>query len=164
MRLNYAVCYGNTGYMQQTMGGVKFLGSMFTNGMGMSASDIRDGLSNTLCLSETLPVHGPEYWGPPGDGMLAEGGQSFEGYLTPNSSAADVVANTCTTNRRLVVNCVVDMNDSNQVIAARSAHNGGVNSALGDGSVHFFSDTIDVAVWRALCTANGSDTVGAANF
>jgi prepilin-type N-terminal cleavage/methylation domain-containing protein len=163
MRLNYAVCYGNTGYMQQTMGGVKFRGSMFTNGSGMAPSDIRDGLSNTLAIAETLPVHGSGYWGPPGDGMVAEGGQAFEGYLTPNSSAPDIVANYCTTDRRVLVNCTADMNDSNQTMAARSVHNGGVNSALGDASVHFFPDSIDVNVWRALCTAWGSDIVGAAN-
>ncbi len=160
-RLNYAVCYGNTGYMQQKMGGVVFQGAMFNNGHGQTAADIRDGLSNTLALSETLPVHGPEYWGPPGDGMLAEGGQSFEGYLTPNSTSADIVANNCTTHRVLEVPCVVDMNDTNQVIASRSAHPGGVNSAMGDASIHFFTDSMDVTVWRGLCSAYGSENIGA---
>ncbi len=164
MRLNYAVNYGNTGYMQQTMGGVKFLGAFFTNGTGYNSADIRDGVSNTLCLSETLSAHGPAYLGPPGDGMVAEGGQAFEGYFTPNSTSADVVCNTCTTNRLLPIPCVVDMNDSNQVMAAHSGHTGGVNSAMGDASVHFYTDSIDVAIWRALCSANGSDTINAANF
>jgi prepilin-type processing-associated H-X9-DG protein len=163
--------------MQQSMGGVKFQGGMFTNGTGLAPSDIRDGLSNTLCVGEVLPAWGPQYGGPPGDGMLAEGGQAFEGYLTPNSSAPDVVCNTCplarggfgmqgnvNTSNATGVKCVVDMNDSNQVMAARSMHNGGVNAALGDGSVHYFNDTIDVAVWRALCSAWGGDIVGTANF
>jgi len=35
-------------------------------------------------------------------------------------------------------------------VAARSRHPGGVNGLLGDGSVHFFSETIDVATWRSL--------------
>ena len=40
----------------------------------------------TLAFAEVLPAWGPEYWGPPGDGMIAEGGQAFEGLLTPNST------------------------------------------------------------------------------
>src|SRR5258708_40128193 len=147
--------------MKETYGGVKLQGGMFTSGKGMGALEIRDGLSNTLCLSEALPVDGPEYWGPPGDGMLAEGGQAFEGYLTPNSSSADIVCNICETHRVLEVPCVVDMNDSNQVIASRSAHPAGVNSAMGDGSIHFFTDTIDVTLWRGLCSAYGGENIGA---
>ena len=34
-RLNYAACYGNAGYNQTTLGGVTFLGGMFTNGRGL---------------------------------------------------------------------------------------------------------------------------------
>ncbi len=97
MRLNYAANYGNTGYMQQTMAGVKFVGGFFTNGASYSGRQISDGLANTVAFSETLPVHGTWYNGPPGDGMLAEGGQAFEAYLTPNSTSADIVANTCVT-------------------------------------------------------------------
>ena len=88
VRLNYAACYGNAGYNQTPLGGVAFLGGMFTNGQGYSTASIKDGTSNTLAFSEVLPGHGPYYVGPPGDGMLCEGGQAFEGYVTPNSSAA----------------------------------------------------------------------------
>jgi len=160
-RLNYAANYGNTGYVQQDMGGVKFLGGFFTNGEAYNASDIRDGLSNTIAFSEVLPVHGPQYLGPPGDGMVAEGGQAFEGYLTPNSSSPDVVCNTCTNQRAIVVPCTVNNDDLTQTIASRSLHPGGVNSALGDGSVRFFADSIDVTLWRALCSSRGHEAVGA---
>ncbi len=157
MRLNYAANYGNTGYAQINMNGVTFLGGFFTNGKPTRAADVPDGLSKTVAFSEVLPVHGPEYWGPPGDGMIAEGGQAFEAYLTPNSSSPDVVANVCTTNRIFQVPCVVDMNDANQTMASRSAHPAGVNSAMGDGSVHFIADIIDVSVSRAICTSRGSE-------
>ncbi len=164
MRLNYAANYGNTGYAQIDMNGVKFQGGFFTNGQATRLKDVPDGLSKTVAFSEVLPVHGPEYWGPPGDGMIAEGGQAFEAYLTPNSSSADIVANVCTTNRMLPVPCIVDMNDSNQTMASRSAHPGGVLSAMGDGSVRFVPDSIDVTIWRAICTSRGSEVIDNLDF
>ena len=49
-----------------------------------------------------------------------------------------------------------------QYFAARSKHVGGVNANCCDGSVHFISDSIDIATWRTLSTAEGGDsTVGA---
>jgi len=41
--------------------------------------------------------------------------------------------------------------------AARSLHPGGVNAALGDGSVRFVSETIDLNTWRALGTCAGGE-------
>jgi prepilin-type N-terminal cleavage/methylation domain-containing protein len=159
MRLNYAANYGNTGYMQVDMSGVTFLGGFFTNGAAYGGSEIRDGLSNTIAFSEVLPIHGPAYRGPPGDGMVAEGGQAFEGFLTPNTTAPDVVCNTCTTERAIQVPCTVDMSDSAQTIASRSLHPGVVNSAMGDGSVRNFSNSVDTQVWRAVCSSRGGESV-----
>jgi len=45
-------------------------------------------------------------------------------------------------------------------VTSRSFHPGGVNAALLDGSVRFVTGTIDLAVWRALGTRNGGETVG----
>jgi prepilin-type N-terminal cleavage/methylation domain-containing protein len=157
MRLNYAANYGNTGYAQQEMGGVPFRGGFFTNGQAQTVSSISDGMSNTIAFSEVLPVHGPQYLGPPGDGMVAEGGQAFEGFLTPNSTAADIVTNTCTKKRIIDVPCIVDMDDLAQTIASRSTHPGGVISVLGDNSTHFISDSVDTEVWRAMCSSRGGE-------
>ena len=44
--------------------------------------------------------------------------------------------------------------------AARSLHPGGVNAALGDGSVRFVSETIDLNTWRALGTCAGGEVAG----
>jgi prepilin-type processing-associated H-X9-DG protein len=39
-------------------------------------------------------------------------------------------------------------------------HTSGVNASMGDGSVKFFTNTIDLAVWQALATrANGDIAV-----
>jgi len=42
-------------------------------------------------------------------------------------------------------------------VTARSAHAGGVNAVLMDGSLHFISDTIALDTWRALATRNGGE-------
>ena len=44
-------------------------------------------------------------------------------------------------------------------ISARSNHTGGANTALGDGSVHFISDTISRSVWRPLGAASSGESV-----
>lgn len=43
------------------------------------------------------------------------------------------------------------------VFAARSYHPGGVNAALADGSVRWFSSSIAMPVWRALGTRSGGE-------
>jgi prepilin-type N-terminal cleavage/methylation domain-containing protein len=164
MRLNYAANYGNTGYNQTDLNGVKFQGGFFTNGKGYTTANITDGTAHTLAFAEVLPAHGPEYWGPPGDGMLAEGGQAFEGYLTPNSSAPDVVCNLCPESRARPAGCIVSMIDAGQYQAARSAHPGGVNCAMGDASMLFFSELISVDVWRALCSSHGGEAIDSHSY
>ena len=49
-----------------------------------------------------------------------------------------------------------------QWFTARSKHPGGVNALRCDGSVNFYSDSIDQFVWRALTSAAGGETLGAA--
>jgi prepilin-type N-terminal cleavage/methylation domain-containing protein len=44
-------------------------------------------------------------------------------------------------------------------ITSRSYHPGGVQSLLGDGSVHFLRETIDGLVWRALGTVAGGEAI-----
>ena len=52
--------------------------------------------------------------------------------------------------------CTENRSDGKIWAAARSAHPGGVNAAMGDGQVRFFSDTINPLVWQALCTRAGA--------
>ena len=44
-------------------------------------------------------------------------------------------------------------------MAARSRHAGGVQGSMCDGSVRFFSNDVELAVWRALSTSQGRETV-----
>jgi prepilin-type N-terminal cleavage/methylation domain-containing protein/prepilin-type processing-associated H-X9-DG protein len=49
-------------------------------------------------------------------------------------------------------------------LTARSYHGPGVNAAFVDGSVRFITNDIPQAVWRALGTRNGGESVSAADF
>ncbi len=45
-------------------------------------------------------------------------------------------------------------------ITSRSYHTSGVNALLMDGSVHFFSSSVNIFTWRALGTRSGGEVVG----
>ena len=50
------------------------------------------------------------------------------------------------------------------IISARSAHPGGVNVLMGDGSVKFVKESVDVLTWRGLGTRNGGEVISADAF
>jgi len=51
---------------------------------------------------------------------------------------------------------IADAPGEHAIVSARSHHTGGVNATMGDGSVRFVSDSIDLLIWRAVGTrANG---------
>jgi prepilin-type processing-associated H-X9-DG protein len=45
-----------------------------------------------------------------------------------------------------------------------SRHPGGVNLVIGDGSVRFIKDTINVSPWRALGTIRGYEVISADSY
>ncbi|GAC1339884.1 MAG: DUF1559 domain-containing protein [Isosphaeraceae bacterium] len=45
-----------------------------------------------------------------------------------------------------------------------SLHPGGSNVLLGDGSVRFIKETINLRVWQALCSRNGGEVINADDF
>lgn len=70
----------------------------------------------------------------------------YNHYLSPNTKEFDVHTND-----------LLNYLQSCGIFAARSHHRGGVNAVKGDGSVHFYSDTVDIDVWRALATRGGGE-------
>jgi prepilin-type N-terminal cleavage/methylation domain-containing protein len=50
------------------------------------------------------------------------------------------------------------------IYGASSGHGGGVYTLLGDGSVRFTKDSIDLSVWRALSTRAGGEPVSSGDF
>ena len=70
--------------------------------------------------------------------------------FTPNSPIRD-----CSTNVS-----AVDGNNEGAIVTARSYHPGIVNVLMADGSVRTVSNTINLAVWRAVGTRAGTESIG----
>jgi prepilin-type N-terminal cleavage/methylation domain-containing protein/prepilin-type processing-associated H-X9-DG protein len=124
---------------------------------GASFADIRDGTSNTVIFSEYLTgVPGNYARGWPW--TCRTGSQFIFAGQTPNSTIADILINVdgfCSGQYNLPeqnLPCTgVAWNDQTATAAARSRHPGGVNGLKADGSVHFYSNSIDRDnVWRPL--------------
>jgi prepilin-type N-terminal cleavage/methylation domain-containing protein/prepilin-type processing-associated H-X9-DG protein len=142
---------------------------------GLKASQVSDGMSNTLLYSEgkvptlesTSFLLGGHWWGDMGGGL-------FSTFLTPNAFSQgntafmDNIYGPCPapsgdqayedsttpaqwtcTSLGAVVPFTVGAS-VNAYAAARSRHNGGVNAALGDGSVRWISNDVDGTIWSLM--------------
>ena len=126
--------------------------------------EIYDGSSNTIVLSEMLV--GVDKNSPEVDsnvdlrGLWSESfGCSFSGKLSPNSNLGDECQTNCK-DRPLDGLPAEPLHFpywGHLANAARSRHPGGVNVCMADGSVHFVQDTIDLALWQALISADGDE-------
>jgi prepilin-type N-terminal cleavage/methylation domain-containing protein/prepilin-type processing-associated H-X9-DG protein len=100
--------------------------------------EISDGLSHTLCFGECIPDYtmhncwGSESWATTGFPINWRNGEFRSGTLPPDYVNGDVF---------------------------RSKHPGGANFGLCDGSVRFFDDNIDWALYRALASRAGKEPV-----
>lgn len=181
LRSNYVINWGNTNYGQTNIGSPsnsasinadnydpnnqKFRGSPFVPKRKNPMSQIKDGLSNTLMMSETLvlPHTGSAWGGPISEVSVSVGGQTFNGFRTPNSNVGDKVIQSpsveiCAENG--IPSPTRVSGHLNQILTARSHHPGGVNVARCDGSVSFIVNGIDVYTWQVLSTATGQEQIG----
>jgi prepilin-type N-terminal cleavage/methylation domain-containing protein/prepilin-type processing-associated H-X9-DG protein len=190
--MNYVVNYGNTNFFQANVvaAGVSipFGGAPFHCYPGSTSDDgpvdatqartwtreygkpvriaeITDGTSNTLMLSEVmmgqgLDARGFGFWG---------GGSGFVTFMGPNASDPDVMTGAwCNTADRRNAPCVTASSAPPNPIgrrqAARSRHaGGGVNAAMCDGTVRFYTNNVNINVWRALGTSKGNEPIGQAD-
>jgi prepilin-type N-terminal cleavage/methylation domain-containing protein/prepilin-type processing-associated H-X9-DG protein len=168
-RGNYVVNWGNALYddtrtnAQATAVGKNFGPFYHMNGQRfmpgtVTTLSITDGTSNTLLMSEVLiaKVASDNDWR--GDIHNDDGVFRFHTVTTPNSSAPDLISSTTFFRPNDDPLMPVALG-SPQRAAARSRHTGGVNAAMCDGSVRFFSNSIPLGTWSALGSMAGGETV-----
>lgn len=124
-----------------------------------SFSQIVDGTSSTLLMSEYMITNTPEDRDWRGDILNDEGVHHFQTIQTPNSSLPDIIESGFLTPSGVPEMPAEAGPRNRQEVAARSWHPGGVNAALCDGSVTYYTDDVSPDVWLALGTMNGEEVV-----
>ncbi len=174
---NYVANYGNTaitsvGTATSTAPALTYNGFMYSGAPfsdiylgAVTLSSITDGLSNTMYHAEC--IEGQD--GPTGQLDLRGyihwwEGAFFESSLTPNSTQPDQMQSSgyCYANYLGNPPCVGGT--TNFVHAARSRHPGGLNAVMGDGSVRFVKNTINIATWQALSTTKGAEVISSDQY
>jgi prepilin-type N-terminal cleavage/methylation domain-containing protein len=175
-RLNYVVSMGRwpegnnvpTGERQGMFRSHNTSNPTLPNPPAFRFKDIIDGLSNSLMMSEVLTPAldgsgGANNRDSRGDAInnSGDGRWAFHTTLSPNSSSPDR-NNECGINANLPLQnlpCITATSTLRVAVAARSQHTGGVQVALGDGSVQFISENIDLLAWRARGTIGNGEVV-----
>jgi len=122
-------------------------------------TDITDGVSQTLLMSEIRVPANDAAADTRGDVFNDQGSPWFMAINTPNSGI-DYTLSCPKTDVDPTMPCGVQNGIVGQQISARSRHTGGVNACFADGSVHFIPNSINLSVWQALSTMNTGDIVG----
>ncbi|MBO0697749.1 MAG: DUF1559 domain-containing protein [Zavarzinella sp.] len=127
----------------------------------MALTDITDGTSNTLMMSELRIPRADNYYDIRGDVFNDGGDHWFMAVNTPNSgidhSSTACPASATDPQYDATMPC---LKVGDNYTSARSRHAGGVNAAMCDGSVRFFRNSISLASWQALASANGGEVIG----
>jgi prepilin-type N-terminal cleavage/methylation domain-containing protein/prepilin-type processing-associated H-X9-DG protein len=139
-------------------------------GQGTKFSQITDGSSNTLMISEVVGVDSSlDARG--GWVLHSMGSSNFSAKWEPNAqgTGVDPETNQSLPKRDRIamcdlripagdpLSCETRRTDGQVWAAARSRHPGGVNASMCDASVRFVSDGIDLRAWRALATRDGGE-------
>ena len=111
-----------------------------------------DGLSNTVMIAEVRQgQRGQRLDGTTGNdlrGFIWWGDAAgMSTYYPPNSQNPDYIYSASYCVPQPGMPCTATSSGFPTLFSARSRHSGGVNVALGDGSVRFIRDTIDPIVW-----------------
>jgi prepilin-type N-terminal cleavage/methylation domain-containing protein/prepilin-type processing-associated H-X9-DG protein len=132
----------------------------FTYNKAVKMAAMTDGTSNTLCLSEA--VINPNTSGYKGNYgcVIFSAGCGFTTWNGPNTTASTDYGRAAWTPEDFnpPFYCHGYNRWYSATYPAKSHHSGGVNASMCDGSVRYFSDTINLQTWRALSTSDGGET------
>lgn len=157
---------------------------MFGQGTAIRPGNVRDGLSHTAAMCERIRGH-DDYRNMDADAdhfRLAapwteedfrawceqltddEAAALPRGPATTNSGLTWLEGNMAWTRYNHVLppsrkTCINGLTWNGVAMTANSRHGSGVNLLLGDGSVRFVKESIDVTTWRALGTIDGGEAV-----
>jgi prepilin-type N-terminal cleavage/methylation domain-containing protein len=159
---SYHGCAGTRGYPRGPTAGrpslFDFKDGFFNQNKAYRFDDIKDGLINTIMFGERWH-HDQIFDSQTGDNIDAWGWWAFAG-------PGDVFLGTSVPiNFRLPVNFSTLPGGQQQLLyedrinAFGSGHPGGANFAIGDASVHFFTDTISPVVFQAIGTRDKGEQV-----
>jgi prepilin-type N-terminal cleavage/methylation domain-containing protein len=126
------------------------IGSSISQFRVVRFSDVTDGTTNTLMLGEislTLPVNMP--------GTTTAQPNQYRSWIRGNTTSTGANGSGTTKNVRYPINSTF-YNGSNNFneISFGSHHPGGAQFALGDASVRFISQTIDLLIYQASASMN----------
>jgi prepilin-type processing-associated H-X9-DG protein len=143
-----------------------FLAAPFRGNVTTNLRDFTDGTSNTVIVGEVIM------------GFNAAGGAydhrgdvfnddynctMFHTYTTPNSKIPDQMGGDAKgrpwCSFGLAGNVPPCTGGAIPWNAARSRHPGGLNVLMGDGSVKFIKDTVNLTTWRSIGSINGGEIV-----
>jgi prepilin-type N-terminal cleavage/methylation domain-containing protein/prepilin-type processing-associated H-X9-DG protein len=158
---NYAACAGNSYFTPAGDGGGQQLNGMFFALSKTRFADVSDGLSQTLAASELVVAPDVTFYDTRGsiyDGISE--GPLFSTIYAPNNLSIGDNQVYCQSTPQAP--CASSPTYTNAFQLARSYHPGGVNAVLGDGSVRFVSNNVDLNTWHALGSRNGAEV--AADF
>jgi prepilin-type processing-associated H-X9-DG protein len=184
-RGNYGVSWGNTYWGQDqpptappmldpVTGLVPVFQKSAFGHYNVRFANVTDGLSNTVFLAEVLQG---DLWDI--RGLLwssIPGGGTFFSRMPPNTPTdyyqggkfGDFLNNTnnffCSSNPGQDLPCTDGASDQGAYAGARSRHPGGINVLLGDGSVRFIKNSINMPTWLALNTMAGGEVVSADQY
>ncbi len=162
---NYPVNMGNTDYDQSNLDQngvtINFQKGMFEFfNKWTKLRDVNDGLSNTYMVGEIITPESVNTW--TGMGRIHQNmGSGFTAFYTPNSKNQDIIANGYNKlGGENPAQTAIAGDWWNAIVTLRSFHKGGAQVTLGDGSVRFISDNIDLGTHHSLAGRMDGKVVG----